>query len=65
MSDPSLPDDGEPLRQQLSDAMQTIRQQIERLREGPAMGGPLDDRSVIADLEHEYSELKAARDRLG
>lgn len=53
------------LRQQLTDAMETIRDQIARLREGPDMGGPLDDRSVIADLEAEYAELKQARERLG
>jgi hypothetical protein len=29
------------------------------------MGGPFDDRSVIADLEAEYQALKAARIGLG
>ena len=63
MSDPPMPDPGDPLRRQMSEAMETIREQIERLREGPTMGDPLDDRSVIADLEAEYAKLKAARDR--
>jgi hypothetical protein len=54
-----------PLRGQIDDAMETIRQQLERLREGPSMGGPLDDRSVIADLESEYQRLKDARAGLG
>ena len=63
--DESDPESGKALRQQLTDAMETIREQIERLREGPSMGGPLDDRSVIADLEAEYAQLKQARADLG
>ena len=54
-----------PLRQQMTDAMENIRQQLELLRSGPTIGGPLDDRSVIADLEAEYEALKAARASLG
>ncbi len=65
MSETDAPDSGKAMRQQLTDAMETVRAQIERLREGPSMGGPLDDRSVIADLEAEYAELKDARDQLG
>ena len=63
--DESDPESGKALRQQLTDAMETIREQLERLREGPSMGGPLDDRSVIADLEAEYAQLKQARADLG
>lgn len=54
-----------PLRQQIDDAMATIRHQLERLREGPTIGGPSDDRSVIAGLEAEYLALKEARTGLG
>ncbi len=54
-----------PLRQQIDDGMDAIRHQIERLREGPTMGGPSDDLSVIADLEREYQALKEARAGLG
>jgi hypothetical protein len=54
-----------PLRQQIDDAMAAIRHQLERLSEGPTMGGPSDDRSVIADLEAEYRALKEARVGLG
>jgi hypothetical protein len=54
-----------PLRQQIDDAMEAIRRQLERLREGPTIGGPFDDRSVIADLEAEYEALKASRAGLG
>jgi hypothetical protein len=54
-----------PLRQQMTDAMEKIREQLELLRSGPTIGGPLDDRSVIADLEAEYQALKDARSNLG
>ena len=60
MSDPDTP-----LRAQMTEAMDKIRQQLELLRSGPTIGGPLDDRSVIADLEAEYQALKAARDGMG
>jgi len=55
----------EPLRQQIDEAMDAIRHQLERLSEGPTIGGPSDDRSVIAGLEAEYQALKEARAGLG
>lgn len=60
-----MSDSDAPLRQQIDDAMAAIRHQLEILREGPTIGGPSDDRSVIADLEAEYEQLKAARAGLG
>jgi hypothetical protein len=54
-----------PLREQMTDAMETIHAQLELLRSGPTIGGVLDDRSVIADLEAEYQALKEARSNLG
>jgi hypothetical protein len=54
-----------PLREQIDDAMAAIRHQLERLREGPTMGGPSDDRSVIAALEAEYQALKETRVGVG
>ena len=54
-----------PLRQQIDDGMEAIRQQLQRLREGPTMGGPSDDLTVIADLEAEFQALKAAKAGLG
>ena len=54
-----------PLRDQIDDAMERIREQLELLRSGPTIGGPSDDRSVIADLEAEYAALKEARAGLG
>ena len=54
-----------PLRQQIDDGMVAIRHQLERLREGPTMGGPCDDLTVIADLETEYQALKEAASWFG
>ena len=54
-----------PPRQRIDDGMAAIRHQLERLREGPTLGGPSDDRTVIADLEAEYQALKEARIGLG
>ena len=54
-----------PLREQMTDAMEKIRQQVEILRAGPTMGGASDDRSLIADLEAEFQALKEARANLG
>lgn len=54
-----------PLRQQIDEGMEAIRHQLERLREGPTMGGPSDDRTLIADLEAEYQALKEAWGGLG
>ena len=55
----------EPLRQQIDEAMERIREQLTLLREGPTIGEAADDRSVIADLEAEYQQLKEARAGLG
>jgi hypothetical protein len=54
-----------PLREQMTDAMDKIRHQLEVLREGPTMGEPSDDRSLIAELEAEFQALNEARNRLG
>ena len=54
-----------PLRQQIDDGMEAIRQQLERLREGPTMGEPSNDLTLIAELEAEYQALKEARTGLG
>jgi hypothetical protein len=53
------------LRRQIDDGMEAIRHQLERLREGPTLGGPSNDLTVIADLEAEYQALKEARIGLG
>jgi hypothetical protein len=60
-----MSDSEKPLREQLTEAMVTIRQHLVRLRSGPITGGPSDDRSVIADLEAEFQALKTVRAELG
>ncbi len=54
-----------PLRQQMTEAMEKIRQQVEVLRAGPTMGEPSNNRSLVADLEAEFEALKEARAKLG
>jgi hypothetical protein len=53
-----------PLREQMTDALETIRKQLDLLRSGPSIGGCADDVSVIADLEEEYKAIKEARANL-
>jgi len=60
-----MSDSDKRLRQQIDEAMQVIRHQIERLAEGPTMGEASNDVSVIADLQAEYEALKEARAGLG
>jgi hypothetical protein len=60
-----MPDSDKPLRQQIDEGMAAIRLQLERLRDGPTMGGPSDDRTLIADLEAEYEAPKEERTGLG
>ncbi len=52
------------LRQQMADAIENIRNQLDLLRSGPSIGGPLDNRSVIADLEAELLALGATSVRV-
>jgi hypothetical protein len=56
MSDSDLP-----LREQMTNAMDAIRRQIELLNSPSSIGGGLDNCSVIAELEAEYAALKKAR----
>jgi hypothetical protein len=53
------------LHAQMTDGIEKIRHQLELLRLGPTIGGPSDDRALIAELEAELQALKAARDNLG
>jgi hypothetical protein len=59
-----MSDSEKPLGQQMTEAMEKIRHQLDLLRAGPTIGGPSDDRSVIADLEAEFEGLREARARL-
>ncbi len=59
-----MPDPETPLREQMTEAMEKIRHQLEILSAGPTMGGPSDDRSLIAELQAEYQALEEARAKL-
>ncbi|MGC1304283.1 MAG: hypothetical protein WA840_18090 [Caulobacteraceae bacterium] len=54
-----------PTREQLTEAMEKIRHQLELLQAGPTLGEWSDDRSLIAELEAEFEALKEARAELG
>ena len=54
-----------PLKEQMSEAMAAIARQLEILRAGPNLGGPDDNGALIAELEAEYQQLKAAKAGLG
>jgi len=53
-----------PLREQLTEAIDKVRRELEILAAPSSIGGGSDDRSVVADLEAELRELEAARANL-
>jgi hypothetical protein len=53
-------DDDRPLGEQLMDARDRIRRELEILRAPSSIGGGADSRSVIAALESELAEIEAA-----
>ncbi|THD66888.1 hypothetical protein [Phenylobacterium sp.] len=55
-----MSDNDEPLREQLMDARDRIRRELEILRSPSSIGGGADSRSVIAALESELGEIEAA-----
>jgi hypothetical protein len=57
--------DDKPLKDQIAEAMAAIQRQLDILRAGPNLGGPDDNGALIAELEAEYQELKAAKANLG
>ncbi len=54
-----------PLRQQLDEAIDKVRRELEILQAPSSIGGGSDDREVIAELEAEYRQLQEARARVG
>jgi hypothetical protein len=48
------------IRQQLMEARDKIRRELEILRSPSSIGGGADNRSVIADLERELGEIEEA-----
>ena len=55
-----MSDSDEPLREQLIEARDRIRRELEILRSPSTIGGGADSRSVIAALESELAEIVAA-----
>jgi hypothetical protein len=53
-----------PLREQLAEAIDKVRRELEILQTPSSIGGGADDRSVIADLEAEYRQLVEAQANL-
>nr|MDQ2861464.1 hypothetical protein [Pseudomonadota bacterium] len=49
-----------PLREQLTEARDKVRRELEILRSPSSIGGGADDRSVVADLEKELGALEEA-----
>ena len=50
-----------PLREQIAQAMAKIERELEILQGPSTIGGPADNRQVIAELQAEYQALKDAR----
>jgi hypothetical protein len=55
-----MSDNDEPLREQLTEARDRIRRELEILISPSSIGGGADSRSVIAALEQELAEIEAA-----
>jgi hypothetical protein len=60
MSDPE-----KSLRQQLDEAIDKVRRELEILESPSSIGGGADDGSVIAELQAEYRALQEARANVG
>ena len=54
-----------PLREQIDEAIDRIRRELEILESPSTIGGRSDDCSVLADLRKELAELQAARADVG
>ena len=55
-----MPEDDQPIREQLMEARDKIRRELELLITPSSIGGPADSRSVIAALEAELAEIEDA-----
>ena len=54
-----------PLRDQLDEAIDRVRRELEILESPSSIGGGADSRSVVAALQLELRELQQAREGLG
>ncbi|MDB5479052.1 MAG: hypothetical protein JWO83_105 [Caulobacteraceae bacterium] len=60
-----MTDSERPLRDQLDEAIDRIRRELEILESPSSIGGGADSRSVVADLRKELRELEEARANVG
>jgi hypothetical protein len=60
-----MTDSDRPLRDQLDEAIDRIRRELEILESPSSIGGGADSRSVVADLRKELRELEEARANVG
>ena len=60
-----MPDPEKSLREQLDEAIDKVRRELEIFHSPSSIGGGADSRGVIADLEAEFRELEEARANLG
>ena len=60
-----MSDSEKPLREQLDEAIDKVRRELEILHSPSSIGGGSNDGSVIADLEKELRELQEARFNVG
>ena len=60
-----MSDSDTPLRQQLDDAIDKVRRELEIVRFPTNVGGGADNREVIAELENELQQLVEARGHVG
>jgi hypothetical protein len=60
-----MSDQEAPLGEQLNEAIDRVRRELEILQSPSTIGAAADDRSVIADLEKELAELEDALANLG
>ena len=56
-----MPEDERPLNEQLDEAIDRVRRELEIIQSPSSIGGGADSRSVAADLEKELQELMEAR----
>ena len=60
-----MSDSEKPLRDQLDEAIDKVRRELEILESPSSIGGGADSRSVVAALQSELRELEEARAGLG
>jgi len=60
-----MTDSEKPLRDQLDEAIDRIRRELEILEAPSSIGGGADSRSVVGDLRKELRELEDGRAGLG